>query len=504
MKKVILLAAAIIVVLLSTTYIYSEEKASVKKPPIIKPQFFCGYCHILTYPKVIKKAHASWKTGKHKEVSCEECHYPPERIDVIIPEHKRIPEDEKAASKKKTELEFMKTELEVLSGLITILNMEESTVRTRPRVDDRSCTTSECHPTTGKGKEGEYWTKKIPFTEFEREDKSKATVSFTHEAHFEKEKWVEGQEMHCSTCHRHETGKKHIDVSREGCYLCHFKNLALNEKRSKCSLCHKIPEEPFKKAEKPDEKAITHKELENRNVSCASCHMELVKGNGVIKQEKCLDCHENEESIMKEEKNIKLMHEKHVAAQTAHCFSCHEPIQHKKGTKEFTYVDAALNNCNVCHPEPHLNQRLLIAGEGGTGVDKPYPIKHHNVRTNCIACHVRDAVDEKGRKIKKADTGTCVACHTENEGKLPKKWKSDVLDVIEVTREIEQETVKAIEEARDRLPEIRIKKAMALLSEGRENLRIVQAGGGVHNKKYSVLLLDIAMEKFDLAIEEVN
>jgi len=110
MKKVILLAAAIMIALLSTTYLYAEEPSPVKeiliKPPVMKSQFFCGYCHILTYPRVMKKAQESWKIGKHKEISCEECHYPPDRIKIA--EHRRIPEDEK----KKTDMEFMRTELE--------------------------------------------------------------------------------------------------------------------------------------------------------------------------------------------------------------------------------------------------------------------------------------------------------------------------------------------------------------------------------------------------------
>jgi hypothetical protein len=42
-----------------------------------KSEFFCGYCHILTYPRVLKKAYTSWKAGKHKNVGCVECHYPP-------------------------------------------------------------------------------------------------------------------------------------------------------------------------------------------------------------------------------------------------------------------------------------------------------------------------------------------------------------------------------------------------------------------------------------------
>ena len=45
---------------------------------------------------------------------------------------------------------------------------------------------------------------------------------------------------------------------------------------------------------------------------------------------------------------------------------------------------------------------------------------------------------------------------------------------------------------------------MSKVAEGKENIKIVIAGGGVHNKKYSALLLDIAIEKFDDAIAELE
>ena len=191
MKKVILPVVAIIILLLSATYLHSEDKSPSKESSGIrteplKSQFFCGYCHVLTYPKVMKKAYESWKVDKHKDVPCAECHYPPQK--AAIPEHEKIPTTQEAALKAKTEFEFMKTELEVLSRLTTILNMEESVVRTKPPIDDRSCTTSKCHPTTGKDKEGEYWTKKITFKEYIREDKSKGVVSYIHKTHFDKEK----------------------------------------------------------------------------------------------------------------------------------------------------------------------------------------------------------------------------------------------------------------------------------------------------------------------------
>jgi hypothetical protein len=212
MKRIFLCAVAIMGLLVSTQYSYSAGTSADRKMPDLKSQFFCGYCHILTYPKVIKKAHKSWQLSKHKDVNCSECHYPPGQVDITIPEHDNIPRDEATASGKRTDMEFMKTELEVLSRLVTILNMDESVVRTKPRIDDSSCTTK-CHLTTGKGKEGEFWTKKINFAESEREDKSKRIIPYVHKTHFDKTKWVEGQEIHCTTCHQHETGQEHFEVS---------------------------------------------------------------------------------------------------------------------------------------------------------------------------------------------------------------------------------------------------------------------------------------------------
>ncbi|MDO9028324.1 MAG: cytochrome c3 family protein, partial [Candidatus Roizmanbacteria bacterium] len=450
-----------------------------------------------------KKSYYSWKDSKHKDVPCVQCHYPPERLYIKIPEHRRIPADEETAFKRR-ELEFMRVELEVFSRLVTVLNMEDSMVLRKPKIDDRNCTASKCHPTTGRGKEGEYWTKKITFTELVREDKSKRVIPFIHNTHFDKEKLIEGQEMHCGTCHRHETEKKHLEVSKESCYLCHFKNIALNEKRSKCSLCHEIPTKPFREGEpEPGKILITHQVLEERKVSCADCHLHIVKGKGEIKPEKCLDCHENEKVIMKEMENKKLMHNEHVAKQTASCFNCHEPIQHKY-LKEFTYADAGVNVCVACHSEPHIQQKLLIAGEGGKGIDKPFPIKHHDMRTNCLACHTQEVADIKGRKVKRGEVKTCVLCHTEDEGKLAENWKADVADEIQSAREIEKNAVEAVEKAKGKVPEETLQKAMALLKDGQENLRLVDIGGGVHNKKYAMLVIETAVERFEELMEELK
>ena len=42
---------------------------------------------------------------------------------------------------------------------------------------------------------------------------------------------------------------------------------------------------------------------------------------------------------------------------------------------------------------------------------------------------------------------------------------------------------------------------MAMFKEGQDNLSIVEFGGGVHNQKYAVKLLDEAMNRFEDAID---
>jgi hypothetical protein len=502
MKKMMLFIPVMLTLLLISAYSFSAEKTHGKDSgiaiPDVRTQFFCGYCHVLTYPKVIKKAFLSWQAGKHKDIGCVECHYPPERLALPVPEHKRIPKDEKELSGK-TAMEFMKTELEVLSRLITVMNMDESVVRTKPRVDDRNCTSVKCHPSTGKGKEGEYWTKKFEYAKYKREDNTEGIVPYIHKPHFDSTKWVEGQELHCTSCHQRETDGKHFEVNRDKCFLCHFKNLALNETRAKCSLCHEVPTAPLQKQKKEgageEEKPITHKSLEEAKVACESCHLQLVKGHGFVKKTKCLICHDSGDQITKGLLNKKLMHETHVAAQTAHCFNCHEPIEHMKGD----FIDVARSNCTACHPDHHKYQKLMLAGKAYKEVPET-PGLMYRVKTNCLGCHKGNKV-VKGEDVVHGSGKACAACHTEKHEAMAKEWKEKSDEELEGAREIEKELLDAIENAKGKVSKKKLEKAEELLKEGREYMNLVEYGGGVHNKKYSVMLLDEAMNNFEDAID---
>jgi hypothetical protein len=505
MKRIISYTVVVMAVLISGHYAYTAEKpyfkeTSKKLPAILKSQFFCGYCHVLSYPKVIKKAHNSWQASKHKDVTCAECHYPPGQTDLTIPEHDKIPRDEKTASGKRTDLEFMETELEVLSRLLTIMNMEESVVRTKPRVDDRNCTLK-CHLTSGKGKEGEFWTKKINFSESEREDKTKRIIPYVHKTHFDKTKMVEGQEIHCTTCHQRETEQNHFEVSRKKCFLCHFKNAKLNEERAKCSLCHEIPTKPLQRQKKEgadsDEKPITHQSIEEAKVQCSGCHLHYIRGEGLVKEEKCLICHDNEKKVMKETLNKKLMHEKHVAGQNASCFNCHEPIEHDKNADP---IDIARTQCQACHPDHHKYQKMLLLGEKRPGVSN-IPGLMYMVNTNCLACHQEERI-VNGEKVAHGTGKTCAACHTEKHEGMAKEWKEKTDKTLQEVKTTEKEALEAIETAKGNgaTPE-QLDEATAMIVKGRESMEIVEYGGGVHNKKYSIMLLDVAVSSFEEAME---
>ncbi len=497
MRKDILIAIVIIGGLFSPLYLPSTCKAAGQDSRMSattgRAEFFCGYCHTLTYPRVMKKAYTSWKAGKHKNVGCVECHYPPEKLRYTIPQHSKIPRDERYAGER-GEWDFMRTELEVLSRLTTILTMENSVVRTKPRIDDQSCTTSKCH---GNPKD-QYMTKKIEFAKFDRDDKSVGIVTFTHEKHYDKKKWIEGQVVHCTTCHQRENEKKHFEVTKEKCYLCHFKNVAFNIGRGKCALCHEIPTKPLqtqKKEAKPDEKPVTHKSMEEAKVGCQSCHQHLVQGLALVSGEKCLVCHDNEATIMKEVNNKKLMHKEHVAAQAASCFNCHEPIVHKKQD----FLDSARERCTACHPDHHKYQKLLLLGAERDGIPKT-PGLMSGVKTNCFGCHLEER-NVKGEKVVHGSGKACAACHTEKHEGMAKQWKEKIEEELKTAKEIEEEVLAAIKNAEDKQLEEKLAEARAMLDKGRESMQLVEFGGGVHNQKYSVMLLDEAMNNFEDAID---
>lgn len=468
-----------------------------------QPQMFCGYCHILTYPSVVNKGYELWKKGKHNQFGCVECHYPPGESKAQASEKAGVTTETKHIPKKPPER-------------FSYLPLGGESVQTIPRIVDASCMTANCH---GKP-DDKFKTKKIKYTE---------KVSFVHEPHLDKTKQIEGQKIQCTSCHQHETEAKKFEVSQASCHLCHFTNVKFNEGRARCELCHTLPEKPIQTS---GQEPITHEMLKKEKVSCGGCHYDLVQasgrasyeayfeagvlktaivvGAGYIKKENCSVCHDQAKDL-KEVENKKLMHEKHVTVKTARCFDCHQPIMHKKADLKQPVLAKAVSDksvgekimsdpfikdsCAACHPEPHRLQRLLQAGLERKGVPET-PGFHFTARANCMACHVEEGFTEKGEKILKASAKACIACHPGRETLL-KDWNTDLENVTKETMEVEKEAVEALAQAEPKLSKEKVDKAKKMLQEGRETLDLVRFGNGVHNKKYSMFVLDAAITHFE-------
>ncbi len=501
---VIVVVAVASLVLLGTT-LWAQEKLQLQtelpQPDVPQPQFFCGYCHILTYPSIVQKGYDLWKKGKHKDVGCVECHYPPPEAETTSPQPAR-------GGKTKTKHIPAKP-----PERFAYIPIGGHSVQTRPRVVDASCMTANCH---GKP-DDKFKTKKIKFTE---------KVYFTHEPHFEKKNQIEGQKINCTNCHQHETNKKKFEVSRESCHLCHFTNVKFNQGRGKCELCHALPKKPIQTS---GEEPITHEMLKKAKVACSSCHMEviqasggasyqayiekgqlktaLVLGAGRTKKENCLACHDQAKQL-KEAGNQKLMHQKHVTVKTARCFECHEVIKHviadsKKAEGKTTTMSEQLaagekyvrDSCLVCHPEPHRKQIFLAAGLRLKEVlEAPSP--HETARASCLACHREQAISKKGQRVLKASDKICISCH-QGRTTLLKDWKTELEKEVKYTREVEQEAKQALAKAKPKLSKEKLAEAKKMFAEGREHLTMVQFGNGVHNKKYAIMLLDAALTSFE-------
>jgi nitrate/TMAO reductase-like tetraheme cytochrome c subunit len=446
-RKIFLLIFIVIIAFVITGVFTAEHYTSLPE--------FCGSCHIM------KKAHKSWEESKHRNVKCVECHYAP------------------------GESHALKAKFKGLGQLFTYLATEENKVRKPTVINDLSCMTAKCHPQ-----------QKL------KEDKMiyKERIYYIHKTHFDQT--IEGQKLHCDTCHQHVTPERHFQVPKVACFLCHFKDVQFNKGRGKCSLCHEIPTKPLQKQKtegNDEEKPVTHQSLDEANVPCQSCHYELIRGQGRIIQEKCFVCHDYSEEMLLQSSNRKLMHEQHVAEQNANCFECHEPILHRK---EQAFLNPVRENCFVCHPDHHKYQLLLIGGERKEGVMEA-PGLMYDVKTNCIGCHKEEKTVD-GQKVLTGSAKTCAACHTPKHEGMVKEWIDKATEELKVAKEIEKEAKEAIVNAKGKVSSEKYNKALEMFIAGQENLSIVEYGGGVHNKKYSVVLLDAAIDNFEDLIDYLN
>ena len=129
--------AAVAILFLLVPTLWADQKvqplSELPQQDIPQPQFFCGYCHILTYPGVVQKGYDLWKKGKHNKIGCVECHYPPKGTAELNKASASSPAAVSSHIPKKPPEHF------------SYLKLGGETIRTRPMITDANCMTAACN-----------------------------------------------------------------------------------------------------------------------------------------------------------------------------------------------------------------------------------------------------------------------------------------------------------------------------------------------------------------------
>ncbi len=398
---------------------------------------FCNSCHIM------KPYYEGWKHSKHNKVSCVECHYPPSGPRTLL-WHK-------------------------FQALSQVVKYVTRTYASKPyaEIEDAACLRTGCHAQR-------LLRGKVTFKE---------NIIFDHQPHLEQVR--RGRQLRCVSCHSQIVVGKHIEVTTDTCYLCHFKGM--KEARELhplggCTSCHKIPEKDFILG------GITynHKDFVTKHgADCQSCHFDVVQGEGVAKKDVCITCHNQPEKLAKFD-DISFIHENHVTKHNVACFHCHDEIKHTVKTKAPLQYE-----CSLCHSDKHQGQKEIYMGTKGKGVtDMPSPM--YLAQVDCLACHILPKEQEKEHEqftgqTYKASEIACLKCHGKEYLGLSAKWKSELFSALNIIgKRLAQAKidVETINTEREKYP-----KAKSFYSEAEYNFDFVRLSQGLHNIYYAAALL---------------
>lgn len=456
---------------------------------------FCGgSCHTMD------EQYAAWKKSKHFstnneggiQAECIDCHFLP-------------------GEKRSLHAQFVG-----LRHLFAYLADSDAPLPIRPVVKDGSCLQSGCHSRE------EIANEELVYINNTR---------FKHDVHLS-EKALDGRGVDCETCHFKATAEEHFEAPKEICFLCHLKldkpvleqatigkdgkvervsfrqkpKIAYNEGVSKCDICHEIPTKSLQAqidTDDPTKEPITHQTMQKAGVPCESCHFEVVKGHGEINtgnvvSNGCLTCHNRSSDLLSKAVDKKLMHDKHVISRRADCFDCHSVVEHKNQPNHYDFVR---QDCVLCHDDQHKYQDILLTGKTVVDGVPGVPMLMDEVNTNCMACHIKKRSSLTGHDVRTGSGEACAGCHTEEHKKMLVDWKNSIEREVRGVKEVEEEALQAVKDAENKASKAMLLEAETMIVEGQRILTIVEVGNGVHNKKYSMMLINEIYGKFEDAID---
>ncbi len=402
---------------------------------IIETPWFCGVCHNMD-PYV-----ASWKASSHRHVACVECHYKPGFINHLKGKWK--------------------------DGQVSLVYFITGKVVTRPHAEiaDESCT--QCHP----------------------KDKLKdnlvfKNVLFSHSKHLAQLR--RGKKLRCTTCHSQIVQGKHITVTEDNCFICHFNEYGKETYPTmKCGTCHFAPKgEIIESGVK-----FNHRMFINRKIPCESCHTNVVKGDGHLRERACLQCH-NKREILEAKYSPQFMHENHVTNHKVECYYCHTVVKHEIQKISKKKIEAA--ECGTCHGEGvHKKIISFYLGEGGYKT-KSFECRMAKLNLDCRICHSKHGgISDIKRK--------CVECHGKVASNMLENWESYI-------GEREKKLFSRILEVKSMVErtEAPNQRAKELLQEAIYNYNLVEIAKPVHNPVYALRLINSSYNMLEEAISYVK
>jgi nitrate/TMAO reductase-like tetraheme cytochrome c subunit len=238
----------------------------------------CNSCHIM------KPYVDAWRTSKHNQVACVECHYPPGLRDTIWVKYQALSQVAKWATQTYSSKPFAE-------------------------VEDGSCLRSGCH-------EQRLLQGKVTY---------KRGIVFDHGPHLGEVR--RGRQLRCTSCHSQIVVGTHIEVTQATCFLCHFKGMKTARELTPiagCTGCHQPPKGDLVVGSM----RFNHEEIVRRGVPCQNCHLNVVEGDGEAPRERCFSCH-NQPQKLERYTDTPFIHDFHVAQHNIECARCHTEIKHR-------------------------------------------------------------------------------------------------------------------------------------------------------------------------------
>lgn len=446
----------------------------------------CNTCHIM-------KAYVqAWKTSKHNNVPCVDCHYPPELRGTLWVKYQALAQVAKWATQTYSSKPFAE-------------------------VEDASCLRSGCHSTRliqGKGV-------------------FKRGIIFDHTPHLGEVR--RGRQLRCTSCHSQIVVGTHIEVTESTCFLCHFKGMKTARELKPlggCPGCHMPPKGEIHVGSI----TFSHDSLVKRGVACEKCHLNVVEGDGEAPRERCFTCHNQPEKLEKYG-DTPFIHDFHVAGHNIECARCHSEIKHRlpppiglpvsrllrwifeptraeaadetaqgrKAAPPFQHQRSRELQCSSCHAATHRGVLEMYIGMGGRGAPI-IPSHMFQVRVECVACHVAPEWEQHraaivGQTFRPSESA-CLGCHGARYKGMLEGW-AKTMDTMTAVVKSKLVSAQALL-ASTPMGHPKYTEARNLIRDAEHNVDFVIFGKGVHNVFYAADLLQVSNGYLDRAVRALG